>query len=154
MPRKTRWPKVDPHKVRVAKVLEPFNGPIGDRARGFLDGFKGRPPRTDAPYQESYEDGWLAGAMADTNVRCRHCKRHYGQHTRACLVDHYGDRDPACGCDECHKGTSPTPLVRSIELECWEPLPQSCVRDSTDPNCVNPWTCTQCGRTGSSPYCC
>jgi hypothetical protein len=31
---------------------------------------------------------------------------------------------------------------------------QSCVRESEDPNCSNPFTCTKCGRTGSSPYCC
>lgn len=50
---------------------------------------------------------------------CRHCSRPYAQHTRNCLVLHYDDRDPACGCDECHKGTSPTPNAHSIDLPCW-----------------------------------
>lgn len=31
---------------------------------------------------------------------------------------------------------------------------QSCVKVSDSPNCCNPFTCTKCGATGASPYCC
>lgn len=46
---------------------------------------------------------------------CKHCFRPYGQHTLGCLTAHLGDRDPACGCEACHRSDS----TRSIDLGCW-----------------------------------
>jgi hypothetical protein len=62
--------------------------------------------------------------MANTNLQCKNCRRKYGEHTKACLVEHFNDgRDPACGCDDCHRGTqTPPSQCRSIDLPCWEPV--------------------------------
>lgn len=50
--------------VKAAKLVSCHNGMVGDKARGYLDGLAGVPARTDAAHQESYDDGWLTGAIA------------------------------------------------------------------------------------------